>query len=150
VVTTERGYARRSSSRSLLNINGEGLREALFQPFALEHYLVPLRERNLFLLRRGKIESNTVTREGWVQRFVELRSRFDYVLIDAPTIAQSAESVLAAQLSDGVVVVVEANATRRELAASVCERLQSAKIKVLGAVLNNRTFPIPQGIYNRL
>ena len=30
------------------------------------------------------------------------------------------------------------------------ENLRSSKIQILGAVLNKRTFPIPEGIYNRL
>jgi polysaccharide biosynthesis transport protein len=129
---------------------GAGLRESLREPFGLGHYLVPLQERNLFLMRRGRVESNGVGRDEWIQRFVQLRTRFDYVLIDAPPSAKSAETLLAAQLSDGVVVIVEANATKREQAAGVCEKLQSSKVKVLGAVLNNRTFPIPNGIYSRL
>jgi len=46
--------------------------------------------------------------------------------------------------------VLEANATRRESALRIAETLRATQIRVLGAVLNKRTFPIPEGLYNRL
>jgi Mrp family chromosome partitioning ATPase len=48
------------------------------------------------------------------------------------------------------VLVLEANNTRREAAMRVTEQLNMAQIKVLGAVLNKRTFPIPEPLYRRL
>jgi Mrp family chromosome partitioning ATPase len=80
----------------------------------------------------------------------EMRAMFDYVLIDAPPVNLSNEAALLGQLSDGVVLVMEANSTRREAARKAKERLEAAKSHVLAAVLNNRTFPIPEGIYRRL
>ena len=130
--------------------DGPGLFEALRDPYAIDQYLVPLHDRNLFLLRRGNISPQGTSREDWIQCFVHLRTRFDYVLIDAPPIANSGEVLLGAQLSDGVVLIVEANTTKRDQALDVCQKLQGAKVKVLGAVLNNRTFPIPKGLYSRL
>jgi len=82
--------------------------------------------------------------------FKDLRAEFDYVLISAPPFSQCAESMLLSQLSDGVVLVVEAHATRRERARTVKERLTAAQIPLLGVVLNNRTFPIPDALYRRI
>jgi Mrp family chromosome partitioning ATPase len=48
------------------------------------------------------------------------------------------------------VIVLEANSTRKEAALTVMENLRAAQIKILGAVLNKRTFPIPELIYQRL
>jgi len=47
-------------------------------------------------------------------------------------------------------LVLEANVTRREVALQVADRLRGMKIKVLGAVLNKRTFPIPESVYHRI
>ena len=47
-------------------------------------------------------------------------------------------------------LVLEANATRREAAFRVSEHLRASQIRVLGAVLNKRTFPIPESLYRRL
>jgi len=49
-----------------------------------------------------------------------------------------------------LVLVLEANSTRKEAALMVMESLHAAQIKVLGAVLNKRTFPIPESLYRRL
>ena len=54
------------------------------------------------------------------------------------------------QLTDGFILVVEANATRREAALQVAENLRAANVRILGAVLNQRTFPIPEALYHRL
>jgi len=54
------------------------------------------------------------------------------------------------RMVDGVVLVLEANSTRREVALRVTESLKAMNIPVLGAVLNNRTFPIPAAVYKRL
>jgi Mrp family chromosome partitioning ATPase len=54
------------------------------------------------------------------------------------------------RLADGVVLVIEAHATRREAARKVKESLEAANVRLLGAVLNKRTFPIPEVLYNRI
>jgi Mrp family chromosome partitioning ATPase len=83
-------------------------------------------------------------------RFLELRKVFEYVLVDVPPVALDSTSALLASLTDGLVLVVEANLTRREVARKVKETLESAHVQLLGAVLNNRTFPIPETIYRNI
>ncbi len=80
----------------------------------------------------------------------ELRKEFDYVLIDSPPLNMCSDSVVLGQLSDGVILVLEANATRREAVLRVAEELRARHVQVLGAVLNKRTFPIPELLYHRL
>jgi Mrp family chromosome partitioning ATPase len=53
-------------------------------------------------------------------------------------------------LTDGFVLILEANVTRREAALKVSENLRASGIQVLGAVLNKRTFPIPESLYHKL
>jgi Mrp family chromosome partitioning ATPase len=45
---------------------------------------------------------------------------------------------------------LKANSSRKETARGAVRELQAAKVRVLGAVLNQRTFPIPQSIYSKL
>ena len=84
------------------------------------------------------------------ERLAELRREFDYLLIDAPPLNAYADAMALGRLVDGVVLVLEANATRREAALQVTESLRAAKIPVLAAVLNKRMFPIPAALYKRL
>jgi Mrp family chromosome partitioning ATPase len=60
------------------------------------------------------------------------------------------EAMLVGTLVDGAVMVVQANVTRREAAKRVADDLRAASARLLGAVLSNRTFPIPAPIYRRL
>lgn len=83
-------------------------------------------------------------------RIAELRAQFDFVLIDLPPVGSCADAVLLGRMTDGVILVLEANSTRRETARTVKETLESAKVRLLGAILNNRTFPIPDILYRRL
>jgi protein-tyrosine kinase len=53
-------------------------------------------------------------------------------------------------MADGVILVVEANSTRREMARTAKETFDDANVKLLGAILNNRTFPIPEALYRKL
>jgi len=83
-------------------------------------------------------------------RLAELRTVFDYVLIDAAALNTSNDAIVLGGLSDGVVLVLKANSSRRETARKAVHELQTANVRVLGAVLNQRTFPIPEGLYKRL
>jgi Mrp family chromosome partitioning ATPase len=83
-------------------------------------------------------------------RCAELRREFDFVIIDAPPVSRYADAIPLAKLSDGVVLVIAAESTRREAARTAVVNLRSERIQVLGAVLNKRTFPIPSMIYDRL
>jgi len=83
-------------------------------------------------------------------RFSELRGEFDHVLMDTPPMSSYPDAVLLGRLADGVVLVVDSNSTRRESARVAKENLEAAKVPILGAVLNRRTFPIPEALYKRL
>jgi receptor protein-tyrosine kinase len=83
-------------------------------------------------------------------RFAELRKEFDFVIVDAPPMTRYADAIALGKLCDGVVVVLEAGSTRRKAARSAVQTLGSSRVQVLGAVLNKRTFPIPESIYNRI
>jgi hypothetical protein len=88
---------------------------------------------------------------GWLgTRFAELRLEFDYLVIQAPAAGTTNQAALFARLCDGLVLVVEANATRRVSAQRVRERLAGSRVRLLGTVLTERTFPIPQAIYTRV
>jgi capsular exopolysaccharide synthesis family protein len=83
-------------------------------------------------------------------RFAELRADFDYLLVDTPPMGSYADATLLSQLTDGVILVLDSSSTRREPARIAKEGLEAARISVLGAVLNRRTYPIPETLYRWL
>jgi capsular exopolysaccharide synthesis family protein len=133
--------------------NHHGLTDSLRSTGAIQEFAKKMRPDNLWLLSCGSLaaDSSTLINSGLMkERIAELRKEFDYVLIDSPPLNSYSDGIVLGKLSDGVVVVIEANATRREAAVKVTENLHAARIKVLGAVLNKRTFPIPAFWYQRL
>jgi Mrp family chromosome partitioning ATPase len=91
-----------------------------------------------------------VTSENLKRRLTELRCQFDYVLIDAAPMNTCKDCIVLGKSSDGVVLVLKANSSNRKAARKALQELQAARTTVLGAVLNQRTFPIPDSIYRRL
>jgi hypothetical protein len=88
---------------------------------------------------------------AWLEcRMEKLRLAFDYTVLHVPAAAHHSEAAVLAHLSDGAVLVLEANATRRVAAHRVKETMQAANVRVLGTVLTGRTFPIPERIYRKL
>jgi protein-tyrosine kinase len=83
-------------------------------------------------------------------RLSELRREFEYAVIHAPPAGLYNETALLGTLSDGVILVVRANSTRRIAARKTREILQNANARLLGTVLSERTFPIPEGLYCKL
>jgi hypothetical protein len=83
-------------------------------------------------------------------RLRELRLEFDYTIVHGPPAALCSDAALLGYLSDGVVLVLEADVTRRAAAQRAVQTLQATNARLLGSVLSKRTFPIPEGIYRRL
>lgn len=129
--------------------NHHGLSDALLQPEPIEQFVSRLALPNLAILSCGGLIDDAqmlLTSNRMNARLAELRSIFDYVLIDA----SPKEAAVLAAASDGLVLVLKANSSRKETVRNAVRQLQSANVNILGAVLNQRTFPIPEGLYRRL
>jgi Mrp family chromosome partitioning ATPase len=132
--------------------NHYGLTDSLLRDEPIRSFAKLIRGENLWLLSCGSLAAdspNLLNSDRIKERFQELRKAFDYVLIDAPPLSRYADAAALGQLADGLVLVLEANSTRREAAMRVTENLGAAQVRVLGAVLNKRTFPIPESLYRR-
>jgi len=79
-----------------------------------------------------------------------LRQRFDLVLIDSSPSSESTEGIALARNVDGVVVVMEAERTRWQVAENLTKRLEFFGGNVLGSVLNKRKYHVPGPIYRWL
>ncbi len=79
-----------------------------------------------------------------------MRREADWVLVTAPPVNAYNDAISLVKKVDGLVLVVEAEQTRWEIARSAKERLDDAEANILGVVLNNRKLHIPAWIYTRL
>jgi len=133
--------------------NHYGLSDSLRKEGPVRHFAKPLLPKNLWLLSCGSAADKStplLNSEEMKSRLQELRQEFDYLLLDAPPLGTYADAVALGQLADGVVLVLEAHSTKREAAVRVTENLRAANVKILGAVFNKRTFPIPESLYKLL
>jgi Mrp family chromosome partitioning ATPase len=131
--------------------NGRGLAELVLDSTRPEDVAARLSDQ-LWLITAGSAnpDSPVVTSELMRNQLAELRGQFDYVLIDSPPAGVYPDAASLAVMSDGIILVLQANSTRRDVARQVKDDLEAAGVRVLGAVLNDRTFPIPDLIYSKL
>lgn len=133
--------------------NYHGMTDALLREGPVRSFMNPVCDDRFWLLTCGPAATdslNLLTSQRMGARFAELREEFDFVIVDAPPLTRYADAVALSQLSDGIVLVLEAESTRRTVALAAAENLRSSGITILGAVLNKRTYPIPEKIYRRL
>lgn len=78
-----------------------------------------------------------------------LLEQHDHVLIDAPAVNRYPVVQAVGRLTDGVLLVARAGVTNREAVAEARKRIELAQGKLLGLVLNMRTFPVPGFLYRR-
>src|ERR1700730_18700509 len=133
--------------------NHWGLTDALRNQDSIRSFAKQVYGDNLWLTFCGSLvldSPHLVNSDNLKVRFAELRKEFDYILVDVPPLNQYVDAITMGQIADGLVLVVEANSTRKESARKALETLRAAQVEVLGAVLNKRTFPIPESVYRRL
>ena len=139
VCLVEANFRSPSLTGLLGTTNHYGLTDALLEEGPIRSFAMPLPTENVWLLSCGLLtpdSPNLLSSDRMSARFDELRKEFDYVLVVAPSLTRYPDATALGRLTDGFVLVLEANTTRKETALMVIENLRAAQIQVLGAVLN--------------
>ncbi len=76
-----------------------------------------------------------------------LSERYDRIIFDSPPMAAVTDAAILASICEGVVVVVKAGKTPRDLVRNTLRQLKSANARVLGGVLNEVDFESRQYSY---
>jgi Mrp family chromosome partitioning ATPase len=133
--------------------NSRGLTDALLESGPIRDFVQCLPKSNLSVLpggsRSGELQAPWKS-DHLRSRIAELRREFSYVLVYSLPMSQHVGGMLLGQIADGVILILESMVTRRETARTAKENLAAANVKILGAVLNNHTFSIPETLYRRL
>jgi Mrp family chromosome partitioning ATPase len=131
--------------------NRRGLTDALLQSEPIRGYIQATDNPRLSVLSAGASSGNSTMNTGALAlRMAQLRREFDYVLVDSPPANMNAEALALCHVADGAVMVLLAEVTHREAARKTADAIRASGSIVLGAVLNQRIYPIPQGLYDRL
>jgi protein-tyrosine kinase len=123
--------------------SGEPLEKALCQVEESGLYVMPL-------FQQCMISPRTLDAAKSKDFWESLRDKFDLIIIDAPPATLFSDGLAMAGIVDGVVLVVEAENTRWQVALNVKEKIQKHGGNILGIVFNKREYYIPEFIYKRL
>ncbi|MEZ4649167.1 MAG: CpsD/CapB family tyrosine-protein kinase [Candidatus Eisenbacteria bacterium] len=132
---------------------GPGLADLLLNRAKLTDCLLGTELPNLHFLPRGSDLGpalDLVQTQRVRTVLDEIQRHYAFVVLDGAPLVDSPESSLLAAATDGVVLVVRANRTRREVVQRGLRLLHQSNCQVLGAVLNDRKYPIPSFLYRRL
>jgi len=131
----------------------QGLTELLQGELELEQVLKSAPRRNLWVITAGKPAANPADLLGSLLMkgiLDECRRRFEFIVLDSAPITQHAETLALAKQVDAVVMVVHSGKTRWEVALSAKNQVLKVNPRILGVVMNQRQFIIPEWIYRRI
>jgi capsular exopolysaccharide synthesis family protein len=110
--------------------------------------LVPDLE-NLYILPSPGFQEQAaaIIESNEMQRFLkEVRSRYDMIIIDTPSLYRCNDALLLEPLADGIVIVTRPGITLRSLLGQTIDEFIEAELPLIGAVINDveKLTPIPE------
>jgi capsular exopolysaccharide synthesis family protein len=111
----------------------------------IDEKLVNINIAHLTFLPAGKLEKPTpgelLSREDLAELIKQLRSTFNFVLIDSPAVLPYSDTGVIAGWTDGVVLVARVNSTRMVDLLAAANKLRMAGNEPLGIVLTDEKRP---------
>ena len=101
---------------------------------------------NLDVITAGKItpQPSELFNTGLIDNLVrELKFYYDFLIFDSPPVLPVSDPMILAQSVDGVIIVVKAGETAREVTVRAVEIMRSNRANILGVVLNNARNRLP-------
>jgi receptor protein-tyrosine kinase len=118
-------------------IGSVGLSTVLSGQAALDEVLQATRFPGLTGLSSGEVPPNPselLGSEATKKVMNELRTRFDYVVVDSPALLEFTDAAILAAESDGVLVIARFGETKREQLAHAVANLKNVGARILGGV----------------
>ena len=84
------------------------------------------------------------------EQIVAQRALHHFTLLDCPALSASSDVLRIASLVDGIILVLEAERTRKEQIREAERQLVASGGRVLGHILNKRKYQLPKWLYDRL
>ncbi len=131
----------------------KGLSDVLSGGAQIGEVLVSTDIKNLTVLPAGQIPSNPSELIGsgkMKDLLAELKMKFNYIILDAPSVIPYADPRILGPLVDGVVIAVRTGVTRREAVSRAESILKSVNCNILGYVLTGIEYYIPEYIHRHL
>jgi receptor protein-tyrosine kinase len=137
--------------RKYLNLcDGPGLCDALTSRDPAHNFVRQVKSNLWVLTGNGEQSDLAPFRTRLQSCFLELQAQYDYVLVDSSPLHAGSDSLPLAVLTDGAVLVLKAGHSKRSSTRLAIAELEGAGVNVLGTVLNQRDYPIPEAIYKKI
>jgi len=131
-----------------------GLEDILDQGHSQAAIIQPSSVNNLDLLCAGRSDTADKTRLFKSKTFFDLlnywKNEYSFVVLDTPAVWDENFAVSLGSVVDGIILVIEAEKMRWEVAMRAKERLTKDGEKIIGGVLNKRRFYVPEWLYKTL
>ena len=127
--------------------NEVGVTSLLVSESSVDASLKSTEVPGLFVLPCGPIPPNPAEllhTQAFSELLKKLSAKFDRVILDSPPLAAVADAAILGTQVDGVVLVVKARHTPREMAIRGVRSLQDVNAKIFGVVLNNVNLEDPK------
>lgn len=145
---------RRGRVAKYLGVNQPiGLSDILKDEVKPSEALFNIDVENLTFVASGHTPSNPVEllSSDRMRRFLALmRSKFDHIIVDTPPVISVTDAGIVGSQTDGVLMVIQAGRTQRGIVKRATELLHQAHSKVLGHILTNIEYHLPEYIYRYL
>jgi succinoglycan biosynthesis transport protein ExoP len=131
---------RRARCHRVLAVDNHlGLTEVLTGSRDLVEMIRATEIENLYFLGAGSVPPNPtelLNSPKMADVMLQLRKIYEYIVIDSAPVLPVSDSMVLSKLTDGVVMVANGSATPRQQVRNACARLEYARAKILGLVLN--------------
>jgi capsular exopolysaccharide synthesis family protein len=147
---------RNPSLHQIFNVEQKmGLNSLLQGKSSLTDVIKKTKVNNLSVITSGSSRSNPFNlfeSESLESLIEQMKEHAYWVLFDTPPVNQYNEALLLSSKVNGVIMVVQAEDTRWEVAQNAKQRIENenGKVNLLGTVLNKRKMYIPEWVYKRL
>jgi capsular exopolysaccharide synthesis family protein len=132
---------RRPAVHTAFNIpHTRGISNYLSGHTPLDDLIVKLPVPNLSVLTCGPIPPNPaelISSDRMKELLRTLSQQYDHILIDSPPMVSVTDPVILSTMVDGLILVVQAGRSTRELARRARRELARVGARVFGVVLNN-------------
>lgn len=118
----------------------KGLAHYLSGQAELDEALYQTQYEKLDILLAGKVPPSPVVlldSSRMRDLLLEMREKYDYVLIDTPPLGMVIDSAVVAKYADGVVMVLDAGNVQAKEAKDVKAQLDKSGCRLLGVILNH-------------
>ena len=145
---------RRGRVAKYLGIKQEkGLTEILKGQVEASDCLFNVDTDNLTFIAAGSVPENPaelLASDNMRKFLAQMRTKFDHIIIDTPPIISVTDAGLVGAIADGVLMVIQAGRTQRGIVRHASELLYQTHSKVLGHILTNIEYHLPEYIYRYL